>query len=331
MKCVIFAGCITHIGHVYGMMISFKKFLLTTSAVLFPVCAQAQENAVVEPDQKAKAEKKEEKTDFIRVVEDEKNVRLQTSVTRYVKDDINVDLIGAVHVADKQYYVDLNTLFTKSEVLLFELIGGEKLAEEEEGKDAGDEAEADNIEFSLLGAMYEQMQKRLDLTGQKEHVDYFKGNFVHADLTIKEFQTLQEEKKESILTFALKNAQSTQKAINERKEAGEEVRQASSFQMLRALVTGNADLLKYNLVFNLGNGDDQIAAFAGESVIIGDRNVKCLDVMNDQIKEGKKNIGIFYGAAHFPDMEARMLKMGFNKTNQFWMTAWDIDKKKAGK
>ena len=330
MKCVIFAGCITHIGHVYGMIISFKKFLLITSAVLLPVCAQAQDSVVVEPDNKVEAEKKdkaEKKTDFIRVVEDEKAVRLQTSVTRYVKEGVNVDLIGAVHVADKQYFTDLNELFTKSEVLLFELIGGEQIKAGVQLK----KGKQENLEFSLLGAMYEQMQKRLDLTGQKEHIDYFKENFVHADLTIEEFQTLQKEKKESILSFALKNANSTQKAINERKKSGEKVKQASSLQMLRALITGNTDLLKYNLVFNLGNGDDQIAAFAGESVIIGDRNIKCLDVMNAQIKEGKKNIGIFYGAAHFPDMEDRMLKEGFKKTNQFWMTAWNIDKKKAGK
>jgi len=316
-------------GHRESMISSFKKFLLTTSAVLFPVCAQAQDSVVVEPN-KVEAEKKdnaENKTDFIRVVEDEKTVRLQTSVTRYVKDGVSVDLIGAVHVADKQYFMDLNELFTKSEVLLFELIGGEQIKAGVQLK----EEKQENLEFSLLGAMYEQMQKRLDLTGQKEHIDYFKENFVHADLTIEEFQTLQKEKKESLLSFALKNANSTQKAINERKKAGEKVKQASSIQMLRALITGNTDLLKYNLVFNLGNGDDQIAAFAGDSVIIGDRNIKCLDVMDAQIKEGKKNIGIFYGAAHFPDMEDRMLKTGFKKTNQFWMTAWNIDKKKAGK
>ena len=316
-------------GHRESMISSFKKFLLITSAVLFPICAQAQDSVVVELD-KVEADKKdkaEDKTDFIRVVEDEKTVRLQTSVTRYVKDGVSVDLIGAVHVADKQYFMDLNELFTKSEVLLFELIGGEQIKAGVQLK----EGKQENLEFSLLGAMYEQMQKRLDLTGQKEHIDYFKENFVHADLTIEEFQTLQKEKKESILSFALKNANSTQKAINERKKAGEKVKQASSIQMLRALITGNTDLLKYNLVFNLGNGDDQIAAFAGDSVIIGDRNIKCLDVMNVQIKKGKKNIGIFYGAAHFPDMEDRMLKAGFKKTTQFWMTAWNIDKKKAGK
>jgi hypothetical protein len=45
--------------------------------------------------------------------------------------------------------------------------------------------------------------------------------------------------------------------------------------------------------------------------------------------EGKKKIGIFYGAAHYPDMEERMLKQGFKKTAHEWLTAWDVAKPKA--
>ncbi|MEZ7956031.1 MAG: hypothetical protein QMC23_08045 [Rubritalea sp.] len=283
--------------------------------MMIPMNAHAQDAVVVDPENKVV------KTDYIRVTEDEKNVWLQTSVTRYVKDAVSVDLIGAVHIADKQYFIDLNTLFTKSEVLLFEMVGGDKM---DKGKKIN-EAEQKDLQFSLLGAMHNTMQDKLDLAGQKDHVDYSQENFVHADLSMEEFKKLQKEKQESILSFALKNAQ------NQAKVAGKPVKQPSMIKLLKALVTGNADLLKLNIVHTLGQGDDQIAAFAGKSVIIGDRNEKCLQVMNDQIAAGKKNIGIFYGAAHFPDMEDRMVKMGFKKTNQFWMTAWDIDKEKANR
>ena len=36
-----------------------------------------------------------------------------------------------------------------------------------------------------------------------------------------------------------------------------------------------------------------------------DRDAKCLEVL-----AGKKKLGIFYGAAHFPDMEKRLLAGG---------------------
>ena len=302
-------------GHVDLMLKFFTKLTLATLALMIPMNAHAQDAAVVDPENKVV------KTDYIRVTEDEKNVWLQTSVTRYVKDAVSVDLIGAVHIADKQYFIDLNTLFTKSEVLLFEMVGGDKM---DKGKKIN-EAEQKDLQFSLLGAMHNTMQDKLDLAGQKDHVDYSQENFVHADLSMEEFKKLQKEKQESIRSFALKNAQ------NQAKVAGKPVKQPSMIKLLKALVTGNADLLKLNIVHTLGQGDDQIAAFAGKSVIIGDRNEKCLQVMNDQIAAGKKNIGIFYGAAHFPDMEDRMFKMGFKKTNQFCMTAWDIDKEKANR
>lgn len=302
-------------GHLDFMLKFFTKLTLATLALMIPMNAYAQDAVVVDPENKVV------KTDYIRVTEDEKNVWLQTSVTRYVKDGLSVDLIGAVHIADKQYFIDLNTLFTKSEVLLFEMVGGDKM---DKGKKIN-EAEQKDLQFSLLGAMHNTMQDKLDLAGQKDHVDYSQENFVHADLSMEEFKKLQKEKQESILSFALKNAQ------NQAKVAGKPVKQPSMIKLLKALVTGNADLLKLNIVHTLGQGDDQIAAFAGKSVIIGDRNEKCLQVMNDQIAAGKKNIGIFYGAAHFPDMEDRMVKMGFKKTNQFWMTAWDIDKEKANR
>tara|TARA_B110000908_G_scaffold22582_1_gene25582 strand:- start:3221 stop:4165 length:945 start_codon:yes stop_codon:yes gene_type:complete len=310
-----FSGSSSEMGHLDFMLKFFTKLTLATLAMMIPMNAHAQDAVVVDPENKVV------KTDYIRVTEDEKNVWLQTSVTRYVKDAVSVDLIGAVHIADKQYFIDLNTLFTKSEVLLFEMVGGDKM---DKGKKIN-EAEQKDLQFSLLGAMHNTMQDKLDLAGQKDHVDYSQENFVHADLSMEEFKKLQKEKQESILSFALKNAQ------NQAKVAGKPVKQPSMIKLLKALVTGNADLLKLNIVHTLGQGDDQIAAFAGKSVIIGDRNEKCLQVMNDQIAAGKKNIGIFYGAAHFPDMEDRMFKMGFKKTNQFWMTAWDIDKEKANR
>ena len=72
---------------------------------------------------------------------------------------------------------------------------------------------------------------------------------------------------------------------------------------------------------------NQIATFAGSnSVIIGDRNAKCIQVLDSQVEKGRKRLAIFYGAAHFPDMEKRLLEKGFRKVSHEWVTAWDIPK-----
>ena len=57
--------------------------------------------------------------------------------------------------------------------------------------------------MAMLGNIYGLVSRFLKLTDQKSAIDYSKKNFVHADLTHKEFSDLQAEKGESLLGFAL--------------------------------------------------------------------------------------------------------------------------------
>ena len=60
------------------------------------------------------------------------------------------------------------------------------------------------------------------------------------------------------------------------------------------------------------------------AVHIGDRNVRCLEVLDRELAAGRKNVGIFYGAAHYPDMQKRLIEQGFTRTNHEWVTAWNV-------
>jgi len=60
------------------------------------------------------------------------------------------------------------------------------------------------------------------------------------------------------------------------------------------------------------------------SVIVGERNKVALRVMNGQIAQGKKYIGIFYGAGHLRLMEKSLEEQGFKKVGETWRTAWEI-------
>ena len=247
-----------------------------------------------------------ENVEFIRVEEDAKAAQLQTAVTRYEKDGAKVDLIGAVHIGDQAYYQALNKRFEGYEVLLFEMIGGE-------GIRPGPQPEPDpdaRLSTNPLRLIYGKAARLLKLTGQVDHIDYHAKNFLHADLTAREFTAMQAERGESILDFAL----STQDGAIP----------PNPVEFVLGLVAGRADLLKLSVIHTLGGGDDQIAALAGDNVIIGDRNVRCLEVLEREIAAGRKNIGIFYGAAHFPDMEKRLIEIGFTRGPQEWMTAWNV-------
>lgn len=257
----------------------------------------------------------ESKDGFIRVDEDESAARLQTAVTRYEKGGASVELVGAVHIADKAYYEKLNERFRGYDALLFEMIGGERLARKT------DEVVENQKEQDLSGLhrIYDMTARYLKLTGQMENVDYTAKNFVHADLTYDEFSRMQKERGESLLGFALKAG----------KDAPKTTKQPNAAKLLAAMISGKPNLVKLEIVHTLGQGDDQIAAFAGESVIISDRNQRCVEVVNREIAAGKKKLGVFYGAAHFPDMEKRLEKGGFKRVKQEWLTAWDIPKEVA--
>jgi hypothetical protein len=252
---------------------------------------------------------------FIRVDEDDVAARLQTAVTRYEKDGASVDLIGAVHIADKAYFENLTARFKNYDALLFEMIGGEKFAAANK-KPAEPAPVNKQQDLAGLHKMYDMVARFLNLAGQTESIDYAAANFVHADLTLAEFTRMQEERGESLLGFALKAG----------KDAPEPAKQPDPAKLLQAMLSGKSNLIKLEIVHTLGQGDDQIAAFVGESVIISDRNQRCMEVMARELASGHKQLGIFYGAAHFPDMEKRLLDQGFKRVKQEWLTAWDIPK-----
>lgn len=252
--------------------------------------------------------------DFIRVDEDASAARLQTAVTRYERNGESVELIGAIHIADKAYYQALTTRFAGYDSLLFEMIGGERFAARQNpGKEAAAPEEKD---LSGLHKIYNMVATFLNLTGQTENIDYTTKNFVHADLTNAEFVKMQADRGESLIGFAMKAGKLDPDAPN----------QPDPTKLLTAMLSGSSNLVKLEIVHTLGQGDDQIAAFAGESVIISDRNNRCMEVLSKELAAGHKNLGVFYGAAHFPDMEKRLLALGFKQTKQEWMTAWDIPK-----
>ena len=60
------------------------------------------------------------------------------------------------------------------------------------------------------------------------------------------------------------------------------------------------------------------------TVIVTERNRIALKVMNAQIAKGRKNLAIFYGAAHLPSMEKTLKEHGFKLIKTEWLKAWSL-------
>ncbi len=276
----------------------------------------------VEPDDApAKvARAKAEQSQFLRIVRDKAGnpTALQTAVARYTATEgryagVTVDLIGAVHVGERDYYGKLNELFTKYDALLYELVApkGTKIPKGENRRTT-----------HPVGLMQVGMSDMLGLVHQMTEVDYTKKNFVHADMTPDEFAAKMKERGESwwSMAFRAMGQGIAQQAArpNERPE----------FEMLAALFDKNPEQrMKRALATQFEDMEGVIDAFGGEdgSTIITERNKKALSVLEKQLKRGRKVVGVFYGAGHLPDMHDRLLgEFGLKLVTTDWLTAWDM-------
>jgi len=256
-------------------------------------------------------------TDFIRFVETDEGDSLQTAIARYTSPaGVVVDLVGAVHIADKKYFEALNQRFKSYDAVLYELVG--RPIEERESLKVGDGAD----KLKWLGTLQEKMRSTLKLESQLQCIDYKAKNFTHADLSTEGFFDKQEEKKENFLSLWMKAALA-QAANADGSDANSDLKFIMTLLMskdsatdLKRMIGGEFDRVEH-LMAGVEAGDG--------TAIIGERNKHALEVMQKQITAGKKNIAIFYGAAHFPDMEKRLLKMGFKLQKTEWLKAWDID------
>lgn len=284
-----------------------------------------------EPEKKEA--KKPEPTKFIRIQRDEKKniIGMDTAVVRYVpasgEGEVTVDLIGAVHIGDKEYYEKLNKQMEQYDVLLYELVAPEGTRVPKGGTKKKDNPVA----------MLQQMAKVvLDLEFQLEQIDYTKKNFVHADLSPDDMAKKIKERGDDGLTLTLSVAADLLRQQNLGKMKDNVAPKGEDLDLGALLLDPDRALkLKRLMSQQFEAIDDPNGGFGKtiNTILVEDRNKAALKVLGQQIAKGKKKIGIFYGAAHMPDFEKRLRDdFDLKKSKEEWIQAWDmkVSKKKNG-
>jgi hypothetical protein len=72
--------------------------------------------------------------------------------------------------------------------------------------------------------------------------------------------------------------------------------------------------------------DGLAAPDAQHSVILGDRNAAACAALDEALASGARNVAIFYGAAHCPDLEHRLVtgRHQLRRVAHSWLPAWRI-------
>jgi hypothetical protein len=264
-----------------------------------------------------------EGSDFIRFVESDAGAVLEVAVVGYRRDDgASVDLLSAVHVGEKAYYQDLERRFALYEGLLYEMVKDRDLKLDRESLDRRGR--------NPVSALQLWLKDTLKLEFQLEAIDYTRDNFIHADLDAETFFRLQKERGESILTLMLRAIQ----ADLARQARGGRSSQITLGDMLRIFLSKDRSrAMKRVLARQFEDIEATMAGFEGDkgTVLLTERNKAATRALEETLASGKKRLGIFYGAAHMPDLERRLAGLGFTKASQDWLVAWDMREAEARK
>lgn len=256
---------------------------------------------------------------FTRTINDPrgKPVVLQTAIVTYKAQtgpytNAEVDLIGAIHIADKAYYQELNKIFKSYDALLYEMVADPSMVKE---------VVPGAQNRSAVSAVQGGMKDMLGLSFQLDEIDYQAKNFVHADMNPEEFSKSLSQRQEGMLQFVLRSMGSSL--------AMQGAGKSNDIDMLSALFSGNRELaMKRVLAAQIEQMDGQMAAIAGDdgrSTLITERNAKALEVLKRELDSGKKSLGIFYGAGHFRHMNELLQKdFKMQPVRTRWLDAWDM-------
>jgi hypothetical protein len=261
---------------------------------------------------------------YVRVKYDDRGnpLALETSIVRLVPQGndhpgLQVDLVSAVHVAEKGYYEALNKRFQNYDVVLYELVAPEGTVVPKGGGSPNRNA---------LSSVQNAMKDLLELEYQLSGIDYTKKNFTHADLSPDQFAQSMKDKGESFWTIFMRlmAAGMVQQASNPGK--------SNEFDIMLALFDPDrAVKLKRIMAEQFADLDTVMSAFNGPdgSTLITERNKAALKVLDKEIGAGHKKIAIFYGGGHMPDMEARAIgDFKLMRDSQEWLEAWNLRDKK---
>lgn len=254
--------------------------------------------------------------EFLRVTKDGKKLKaMQTAVVTYSNpadpNSPKVTLVGAVHVGESEYYSRLNTLFRQYDALLFEMVMNP----------------ADGIPdptqrgVSPVSTIQVGMKEALGLTFQLDEIDYRAKNFVHADMTPDQFFKTMKRRNEGVMQIIFRSL-----------GAGIAMQSSGKSSDLGLLMAAAGDDpqkgLRRTMAAQMVDMDGQMAALSGndgKSTLVTERNAKAFEVLDQQLKSGKKQLGIFYGAAHLKDMHKRLTEeYGMKPEKTEWLDAWSL-------
>ncbi len=275
-----------------------------------------------------------EQVEFLRLTRDEAGqpLALETSIVEYVgqverngrSEPVQVDLVAAVHLGGGSYYKTLDRLFADYDSVLYELVAPPNARVPKPGRKPS----------GAIGSAQQGLTRLLGLEFQLESIDYAAPNFVHADLSPKEFDEAMRKRGESWWSMFTKLMREGMARAERDAASAPDVSMGELFGLLFGSEQGRQVKLRRLMAEQFTDMDVLTATFGGEegSTLITDRNAAALDVLGKEIAAGRRRIAIFYGAAHMDDFDEKLREdFSLQPRDTVWLEAWDLRDPAAAK
>ena len=262
----------------------------------------------------AKPDQQPDQTRFLRFVGDGTDGgTLETSDVAFRNDKgVTVRLVSAVHIGEEAYFQGLQQSFAETEVVLYEMVKAAGSGPPVKGQRSD----------SGISKLQHFLKDTLNLSFQLDEIDYTRRNFVHADLDAETFQKLQAQRGESFATMmlsalmkSLSNPAAMRSFEDEPVDMFDLMTRPDGERQIKLLLARHlGDIEKEAMGLDMLNG----------TVILTERNKAVMRELTKQLKAGKKDIAIFYGAAHMPELADALEIRGFEPAQTKWRAAWDV-------
>ncbi|MEO6434665.1 MAG: hypothetical protein ABIP55_02740 [Tepidisphaeraceae bacterium] len=283
--------------------------LLLSFCAASTVQAQKNNNAVITTQATENTE-----TRFLRFVGDGTTGGvLETSdVTLRNEKGVNVRLVSAVHIGEESYFKGIQKSFAGTEVVLYEMV---------KAADTGPPIKGQKSD-SGVSRLQHFLKDTLNLSFQLDQIDYTPKNFVHADLDAETFQKMQAARGESFATMMLSALMKSLADPSAMRSFDDE-----PLDMVDLMTRPDGERqIKLLLARHLGDIEKEAMGMdmLSGTVILTERNKAVMKVLDKQLKSGKKDIAVFYGAAHMPELADALEIRGFEVVKTTWRPAWDV-------
>ena len=241
----------------------------------------------------------------------EKPGALLTGVVRLFEERTRTTLflVGAVHVADHDFYARVQDLLDGCDTVLFEGVG--------HGKAGSPPPDEEIARYDALFRLQIKLKDLLGLEFQKDGVDYQRDFWKNADVDMESLSARMKEEGVGLPTDPplIRGLLSLVMGVLDASKLGENAQFRQQIKRQSAAALATSDVLFGGAMQNLGK------------VLIDWRNDAALAVLDRELAAGPKGrwIAIFYGAGHLPDMTQKLLARGLEYQGVDWLKAWVIE------